>query len=368
MVDIIFKKGMIPWNKGRKLSEEHKRKLSEVHRGKAPWNKGKKGVFSEEIRKKHSDFMKNYYQTNKHPMLGRKQSKESIEKSRASRKKRLLDPEFRKRLSESRKGQKAWKKGISPSEETRRKMRLAGKGKTSWLGKKHSEESKRKMSEVHIGKRPSEETRKKISESYKKVWANLELRKKRAEAHKKIMASPGHRQKMSEASKKNWINPEYRKKIIDFVSTLENREKSRKRILKQFEAGNFPGVQNTKPERQIKEELIKRGYKEGTDFIHQYKFMNKFMCDFCFPQQKVIVEVNGDYWHANPKKYSGKELHPRQRKALGSDKAKEAYITKVDNSSWTFLSFWESDINKDVVKCVDKIKEVLDKKDNIKKY
>ena len=30
-------------NKGRKLSEEHRRKLSEAHKGKTPWNKGKKG-------------------------------------------------------------------------------------------------------------------------------------------------------------------------------------------------------------------------------------------------------------------------------------------------------------------------------------
>lgn len=29
--------------KGRKLSEEHRRKLSEAHKGKTPWNKGKKG-------------------------------------------------------------------------------------------------------------------------------------------------------------------------------------------------------------------------------------------------------------------------------------------------------------------------------------
>ena len=29
--------------KGRKLSEEHRRKLSESHKGKTPWNKGKKG-------------------------------------------------------------------------------------------------------------------------------------------------------------------------------------------------------------------------------------------------------------------------------------------------------------------------------------
>ncbi|MEK0335806.1 MAG: NUMOD3 domain-containing DNA-binding protein [Nitrosopumilus sp.] len=37
-----FKKGMIPWNKGGKFSEESKKKMSVSHKGKSPWNKGLK--------------------------------------------------------------------------------------------------------------------------------------------------------------------------------------------------------------------------------------------------------------------------------------------------------------------------------------
>src|SRR3989344_968350 len=115
-------KGKSSWNKGKELTEEHRKKLSESHKGKTPWNKGKKDVFSEETRKRHSEFMKNYYQNHKHPMLGKKHSKESIEKVKQSRKKLLLDPMFRKRLSESHKGQVAWNKGKLMSKEIRKKM------------------------------------------------------------------------------------------------------------------------------------------------------------------------------------------------------------------------------------------------------
>jgi very-short-patch-repair endonuclease len=82
--------------------------------------------------------------------------------------------------------------------------------------------------------------------------------------------------------------------------------------------------------------------------------MDKFMCDFCFPKQKVIVEAYGDFWHCNPKKYS-KPTHPHQKKGIARDKSKNAYIRKVDKGSWTLLIFWESDIKKNVKKCVDNI-------------
>jgi len=47
----VFKKGMIPWNKGLKLkkwSAEDKKKL----KGRKSWNKGLKGIYSEETKKK----------------------------------------------------------------------------------------------------------------------------------------------------------------------------------------------------------------------------------------------------------------------------------------------------------------------------
>jgi len=37
-------KGQTAWNKGKYLSKEHRQKLSEAHRGKISWNKGKKNL------------------------------------------------------------------------------------------------------------------------------------------------------------------------------------------------------------------------------------------------------------------------------------------------------------------------------------
>lgn len=139
----------------------------------------------------------------------------------------------------------------------------------------------------------------------------------------------------------------------------ERIEANRKAILKQYASGAFPRQTNTRPERIIKEELIKLGLKEGEDFIHQYTLNNKFRVDFYFPKRNLIVECDGDYWHANPVKHAGKSLRTAQVRTLKLDNAKNAYIGTIDDGSWKLMRLWETDINKNAKKCVDIIMNAL---------
>lgn len=121
-------------NGSYKVSEETRRKLSEINKGRPGTNKGKK--FSEESRKKMSEARKGKHPWNK----GKKMSEET-----------------RRKLSEVHKG----KKRNPHSEETKRKISEARKG---W---KMPEEQKNKLSEVNKGKHMPEETKRKISETSK---------------------------------------------------------------------------------------------------------------------------------------------------------------------------------------------------------
>ena len=118
---------------GRKHSEETKEKIREKAKGrkglkgkdnpmygKTAWNKGKPEIYTEEVRRKMSETMKKYYEENPHPWTGRKHSEETILK-----------------MSEIETG----RNGLRGKDN-------GNYGKTPWnKGKKRSEETKRKISE-----------------------------------------------------------------------------------------------------------------------------------------------------------------------------------------------------------------------------
>jgi len=114
-----------------------------------------------------------------------------------------MSAETRRKLSEAQKGRKH-------SEETKRKISEANKGRgisdkcraasaIAHKGKKLSDEHRRKISESQIGRKPTEETRRKLSEAASRQVITEESKRKNSEAHKGKYPSAETRQKLSES-------------------------------------------------------------------------------------------------------------------------------------------------------------------------
>jgi|ETNmetMinimDraft_2_1059921.scaffolds.fasta_scaffold113678_2 very-short-patch-repair endonuclease len=126
---------------------------------------------------------------------------------------------------------------------------------------------------------------------------------------------------------------------------------SRKRMIQRLQNNEIPFL-NTKIEQAMAKELTKR----GIPFKQQFAVGDKFVCDFMIPEIKLIIECDGDYWHANPLIYKSFKIDKRQKESIRRDKYKDIYLKR---KGWKVLRFFETDINKSIKQCVDQIEVFL---------
>ena len=130
--------------------------------------------------------------------------------------------ETRKKISDARKGK-------TRSDETRKKISNSKKGKT------HSDETRQKMSDTQHGKTVSDETRKKMSDAANGKTRSTETRKKMSDAKKNMSIET--RKKMSDAQKNR--SDETRKKMSDVRKGIPQKTGQCPYCLKVCSLGNL---------------------------------------------------------------------------------------------------------------------------------
>ncbi len=140
----MFKKGYTPWNKGKSLSEDCKRKMSIVHKGQTHSLETRIKMSKIAKEKGFGKWMKGMTPWNKDKEL----SEEHKIKMSNSHKGKKHSLETRKKMSHI-----AWNRGSKLSEETKIKMSKSLMGHTGYMkGKHHSEEAKQKISKANKGR------------------------------------------------------------------------------------------------------------------------------------------------------------------------------------------------------------------------
>ena len=160
--------------------------------------------------------------------------------------------------------------------ETREKIRKAS------LGRKHSLESLERM----FGHVVTQQTREKLRKAHSGKVMSLEAREKMRKAHLGKTMSLESREKNRQAH-------------LGKIVSLEARTKMSKARLKYLETGDSTfKYGDTKPEKLVEAHLKKL----GVTYIPQ-KFIVGSPVDFYLPDSKTIIEVDGCYWHACEKCY-----------------------------------------------------------------
>jgi very-short-patch-repair endonuclease len=309
--------------KGKKNSEAHNRKISESHKGKK---------LSEEHKKKLSESHKN-------------PSKETRKKmSEAVKKRPKISEATRKKMSAAMIGKKMPKK----SEATLKRMSEAQKGKIP------SEATRKKISEFHKGKKNSEAHNRKISEAMKGRQFSEEWRKKMSAARRKRITTEETKQKMA----KTWSSPKYADIArANLRKGRHNLQKPNKPELKIKKILTDSGL-IFNPEQNLNK-FIQHSNKSSfgmfinVPFSHAQLEQKLKEVDFLISPNK-IVEHNGQYDHADPRKYKPSDKI-RNRTAQDIWTKEKRIHDSLKREGYKILVIWEQDLLKDAENTTKKI-------------
>ena len=193
------------------------------------------------------------------------------------------------------------KKGTKHSEETKRIMSESQRGKKHpFYGKQHSQETKRKIILARAKQVITDESNKKRSETLKgRKFSKESLEKMKQHALKRFSNKENH------PSYKRIISKEERKsrskalkgRKLEELHSKEKVEEIRNKIKKSRAKQIFP-IKDTLIEVKIQNFLKQLGIEF---FTHQrINIKHSYQCDILIPSKNLVIECDGDYWHNYP--------------------------------------------------------------------
>ena len=306
------------------------------------------------------------------------------------------DPEeTKKKQSASLKGKTPWNKGKTGvfSEKTRRGWSEKRKGQTSSMkGKKHSEASKKKMSEAGKGRIVSEATKKKMSEriisaetrkklseriisaetrkkislahkgrKYPDRIVSQETRKKMGKSHKGKIKSEETRKKLSLAHKgrkypDRIVSQETKKKISDANSTPERKAKQRQVLRDMRHNQTSPTVPESIIMKILTDDGIKYKFNTHVDYLTPENKHRKKEIDFLIKPRKII-EFNG-YRHYDSRNFKSNDMvthHNKLKKCQDIWDEENTVLNQIKKEGYRILIIWDMDLKKDIENISKKI-------------
>lgn len=188
------------------------------------------------------------------------------------------------------------------------------------------------------------------------VYNTPEIREKRKKACQIANRKESYRNKMSKIGKEVSKRPERqeffkraKERVTDWMK-LSNydrwvikygKEEADRRQLDWSSKNKLPNTsKNTKPELMFMEILKSL----NLSFVQQ-KGVKKYKCDFYIPEYNVIVEIDGDYWHANPAKYNAKDLIGGKKLLAEEVWEKDRIKSKcIIDEGYVLIRYWASDL------------------------
>lgn len=109
----------------------------------------------------------------------------------------------------------------------------------------------------------------------------------------------------------------------------------------------------TVPEQKVREMLERLGVPFTAEAPFGYHTV-----DFLLEGPKIIIQADGDYWHAHPEIY-GDGLRPLSKQQEHRRRLDASADTYARHRGYLVLRFWERDLSNDFEQCFNRLKVVL---------
>lgn len=236
--------------------------------------------------------------------------------------------------------------------------------KNSFYGKTHTVENKLRQSELMRGKYTGEANPfygKKHSSETKQFLSTL--------SSKRIgELNPFYGKKHTKQSIETIVhkNKKYRETLTDEERKLISQKISQKqkdckdnnsdyyRQIKKKAASSSTSSQGRYKMNSL-EKKVEKLLQEHTTIEFAYSvILGSLQYDFGNKEHRILIEVHGDYWHANPEIFGeGKRpLNSIQIRKRESDKLKEEF---AERHNMKLIVLWERDINLNINKVIEEI-------------
>lgn len=201
------------------------------------------------------------------------------------------------------------------TEETKQKISKSAKERQTWLGRKHLESSKKKMSLAKRGKKLSESHKQHMREASKRFWSDAINHKIHSERVKEryrkgIQVAYWKDKKRTDTSRENMSL----QRCAEWAGLTVTQRKER---VKNWVLGAVNYVSRI----NVLEKKVSRYLRElGEEYVQQVPFLTEsVLCfvDFYLPKYNGVLEVDGQH-HSNSKdKQRDKERDSRLKRAYG---------------------------------------------------
>ncbi|MFA6532575.1 MAG: very short patch repair endonuclease [Patescibacteria group bacterium] len=128
------------------------------------------------------------------------------------------------------------------------------------------------------------------------------------------------------------------------------------RLSKKARSANMAAIKskNTKPELIVFKELKKRGLK----FKKHYNILGK--PDVAFPEQRVAVFIDGEFWHGrNFKTWKNKLTDFWLKKISDNMRRDKKNLHLLKQNGWKIIRIWDKNLNKNTEKELNRIIKMI---------